>query len=523
MRKSLQRLVSWINKDMSPVAENRGGWFSLVHEPFAGAWQRNIEINHKLVPSFSAVFACISLIAGDVSKLWIKTQRLEKGVWLDSDKPSPKTLVLDQPNAYQNRNQFFENWMTSKLLRGNTYVLKRRDARGVVQRMHILDPNRITVLVSDSGDVFYELRQDNLSGLVPDAQTFPASEIIHDRFNCLFHPLVGLSPLYAAALPAWQGLNIQNNSAAFFGNRSMPGGIITAPSTIPDETAERIKKNWDQNFGGDKRGGTAVMGDGLEFKPITVTAEDAQLLEQAKATAEWVCSAFHVPPWKIGAAPIPAGGPEASNIQYYIDCVQRLLEDCETCLDRGLELGPTLGIQFDVEGLARMDTVSRINSLKEASSAGLISPNEGRAKLGYAPAKGGDSPMVQQQYFSLEALAERDKEKPFAKPAVPATPPPAQGQEPPDDPTKALLERIAALEARGWVGIWEDGKEYQPGQMVTHSGSVWHCNGPTMEKPGAHIDWTLAVKRGRDGKDAKPMQTVFVGGAGTGGGGGAGG
>jgi phage portal protein BeeE len=28
----------------------------------------------------------------------------------------------------------------------------------------------------------------------------PAREIIHDRFNCLFHPLVGISPLYAAAL-----------------------------------------------------------------------------------------------------------------------------------------------------------------------------------------------------------------------------------------------------------------------------------------------------------------------------------
>lgn len=494
--------ITKAKKDFSPVSD-RGGWTPLVREPFAGAWQRNLEINQALIPSFSAVFACLSLIAGDVSKLYIKTQRLKNGVWLDDEKSSPKTAVLETPNGYQNRNQFFENWIISKLLRGNTYILKRRDVRGVVQKMHILDPNRITVLVSDSGDVFYECREDNLSGLQQQRFVAPASEIIHDRFNCLFHPLVGLSPLYAAALPAQQGLNIQSNSALFFGNRSMPGGIITSPTTIPDATAERIKKDWDGNFGGDKRGGTAVMGDGLEFKPITVTAEDAQLLEQAKATAEWVCSAFHVPPWKIGAAPVPAGGPEASNIQYYIDCVQRLLEDCETCLDRGLELGPMLGIQFDVEGLARMDTVSRVNSLKEASSAGLISPNEGRAKLGYGPAKGGESPMVQQQYYSLEALSERDADKPFAKPAAPTTPTPAQPPAGNSEAGQKLLERIEALENRKWVGVWEDGIEYLPGQMVTHSGSAWHCNSQTSDKPGTSEAWSLMVKRGRDGKDLR--------------------
>ncbi|WP_416381322.1 hypothetical protein, partial [Klebsiella pneumoniae] len=37
----------------------------------------------------------------------------------------------------------------------------------------------------------------------------PAREVIHDRFNCLFHPLIGLSPIYAAGLAAMQGHHIQ--------------------------------------------------------------------------------------------------------------------------------------------------------------------------------------------------------------------------------------------------------------------------------------------------------------------------
>ena len=69
-----------------------------------------------------------------------------------------------------------------------------------------------------------------------------------------------------------------------------------------------------------------------------------------------------------------------------------------------------------------MDSRSRSDAAQQ--SAGVLSPNEQRRKFyGVGPASGGDSPMVQQQYFSLDALAQRDAADPFAKP-VPATPPP---------------------------------------------------------------------------------------------------
>jgi hypothetical protein len=38
--------------------------------------------------------------------------------------------------------------------------------------------------------------------------------------------------------------------------------------------------------------------------------------------------------------------------------------------------------------------------------------------------------------------------------------------------------------------------------MVTWAGSLWHCDKATKNKPGTD-DWTLAAKKGRDGKDAR--------------------
>lgn len=64
-----------------------------------------------------------------------------------------------------------------------------------------------------------------------------------------------------------------------------------------------------------------------------------------------------------------------------------------------------------------------------------------------------------------------------------------------------LGRRIDELEQRGYCGVHEDGKEYRRGQMVTRSGSIWHCEAATTkQRPGDNRDWTLAVKAGRDAR-----------------------
>lgn len=52
-------------------------------------------------------------------------------------------------------------------------------------------------------------------------------------------------------------------------------------------------------------------------------------------------------------------------------------------------------------------------------------------------------------------------------------------------------------------GMFKEGRSYQKGDTVTWGGSLWHCDADTDEKPdGPQKHWTLAAKRGRDGKDA---------------------
>lgn len=412
--------------------QGRGGGWVRIFESYAGAWQHNDEINLNTVMSNPADFACKTLIASDISKLRVKlVQRSKDGIWLEVDNRNYQVLV--KPNHFQTRIQFFESWALSKLNKGNTVVLKQRDRTGGVVGMYVLDWSLVRPLIADNGDVFYELNADKLSG-VEQTVVVPAREIIHDRFNTLFHPLIGVSPIFAAGLAATHGLAILQQATKFFQNGSRPGGILTAPGAIGDDTAARLKEAWQTNYTGENAGKVAVLGDGLKYEAMATASKDAQLIEQLKFTAEMVCSVYHVPSYKIGLGQMPtAGNVESLNIEYYSQCLQSLLESIELLLDEGLGLrgelgsGLNLGTEFDIDNLLRMDTVSQLNALDKARSVMTLDERRRKLNLGPMPV-GGATVYLQQQDHSIEAIAARDQQlidgtlEPGPLPAVAPTP-----------------------------------------------------------------------------------------------------
>jgi len=410
---------------LTPVStRGTGGWWPLVREPYTGAWQQNAALGVDSVVGNPTVFACVTLIASDIGKLCLRlVEEDTDGIWTEIENPA-FSPVLRKPNRYQRQSIFVQQWILSKLLHGNTYVLKQRDNRGVVVALYILDPTRVQPLVAPDGSVYYQLTRDLLAELPEDRIAVPAREIIHDLMCPIFHPLCGVSPIFACAYAASQGLTIQQNSTKFFANGSQPGGVILVPGAITDTTAARLKEYWTTNFSGDNVGKVALLSDGMKYEGMAVNAVDSQLIDQLKWTDEKICSVYHVPPYMIGVGAAPAyANSEPLIQQYYSQCIQSLLVNFEQALDEGLGLtspinGTQYGTEFDIDDLIWLDADTRAKAA--AAAAGTLSPNETRAKYyGVGPVKGGDSPMVQQQYYSLEALAERDAEQPFAKP-VPA-------------------------------------------------------------------------------------------------------
>lgn len=422
--------------DLSPTL-----WTPLLHEANTGFWQRGVKVDKETALSFSSLFACVTLIASDISKLGVRLVRMDDdGIWQQTENPA-YSPVLRKPNRFQTRGKFIESWILSKLIHGNTYAIKVRDNRNVVVALYILDPRLVQPLVAPGAAVFYRLQADNMTN-VENAVVVPASEIIHDVMNPIYHPLIGVSPISACALGVSQGVEIQKTSARFFQNGARPGGVLTAPGTIAQATAERLKTEWDQKFGGENVGKVAVLGDGLKFEHLAVNPVDAQLIEQLKYSSEMVCTAFHVPPYKVGVGPTPTYQNAAVlNQIYYADCLQKLMKDFESAFDEGLGIGEDLGIgvEFIIDDLLMMDAQTQMLVLKEGVGAKIIKPNEARKRLNLSPTDGGDELWGQQQDHSLSALSRRDEAMEIPSTLVPSPAETLPPEEPPDERERRLL------------------------------------------------------------------------------------
>ncbi|HMJ83670.1 MAG TPA: phage portal protein [Vicinamibacterales bacterium] len=415
----------------APVA-GRGGWWPVtVREPYTGAWQQNVEIRADTALSNPVVFRCVSLISTDVAKLRLRLVQIDDdGIWTEATSPA-FSPVLRVPNRYQTIQLFLERWMLSKLLWGNTYVLKERDDRNVVTALYVLDPAKVTVMVAPDGSVYYKLNIDDLAGIPQEEIGVPAREIIHDRWNCVFHPLVGVSPLYGCGAAALQGQQIESASTAFFSSGGRPSGMLAPPAgaaSVDSETVKRLSDAW-HALG---PGRTAILSDHLQYTEVGSSAVDAQLTDQYGMTVKTIAGCFGVPISMVDSSQQPPyANSEASTLQYHSQCLQTHLTGIETALDAGLELPTPYGTEFDLDDLLWMDTTTRTKAAHDAISAGAMTPNEARFKyFGLPPVEGGDTCLVQQQYYSLAALAARDAQAPLATPASrvaePAPPEPSE-------------------------------------------------------------------------------------------------
>ena len=392
-------------KALSQVPASRG-WWPMVSEPFTGAWQRNKEQRLDSLLQYPTLYACVSRLATDIGKLPFALKgRASSGIWrtVENAELSP---VLAKPNHYQTPQQFREMWALSKFTQGNTYGLKERNASGVVVAVYVLDPCRVLPLVSDSGEVFYQLYTDNLNQLPElDGQiVVPASEIIHDRCICPFHPLIGLPPIAAAHWPALKNMRILKSSSEFFANNAQPSGVLSAPGAISDSTADRLKKYWNENFTGSNAGKVAVVGDGLQFVSLASKSVDSQMVEQLRYSDEQICQPFGIPPFKVGLGSIPAGlTVDAINQLYYNDALQAPIQAMEALLTAGLDAAP-FRVDMDETVLMRMDMGKKAEYHSSLVSGSIEVINEARLDFNLPPLPGGDTVYMQQQDFPLEQV-----------------------------------------------------------------------------------------------------------------------
>jgi HK97 family phage portal protein len=360
-------------------------------------WNRNLDISGSEARYIPAVYASVMASSRAVSQCRAQHIKLDNEGKRVIKKDSYQARLLRTPNRYESWNQFILNNIAQMLFDGESFNYLVRDDRGKIIQMHRLNHGTCTPHITPEGDLFYSVGSNpmvakGIEALIPDR------DILHLRSHTPRHPLIGESPIKAAAMAAGINVTLSKSQMAFFNNMSRASGVISTDQVLNKDQMVMLRAAWDNQSKGMAQGKVPVLGGGLKFQQMSITSQDAQLIEAQKLSISDIARVFGVPLPVIGELE----NSTMNNVQELISLwlsmsLGSVIENVEASLNRMFDFGPNEEINLDESALLRMDFLSRIDGLTKAVQGGVYTINESRAKEGLHAVENGDVPMLQAQ------------------------------------------------------------------------------------------------------------------------------
>lgn len=262
---------------------NGSSWFPSM-PPMSGGWPS----------AYGGIYERQLWVYVVVSKRARATARLPLPVYEHNDLDRPRrddhalAKLLKKPNGGMSG---FDLWLwTSSIfdIYGEAFWLKRR-VNGALVELYPLHPANMTWNEQSSLWDF-----DNSAKRIADIEQ---TDLVHFRD---FHPtstVHGLSPLEPLRATLENEWAARTATSSFWQRGARPGTYLTHPHIVSQPAQERLKAQFDNIAAGSANTGTTiVLEEGMEPKPMMLTAEEAQYIETRKLNREEVCAAYDIPP-----------------------------------------------------------------------------------------------------------------------------------------------------------------------------------------------------------------------------------
>lgn len=387
---------------------------------------QNCDAGPDAALQIATVWACIRLIAETISTLPMLVYRREAdgGRRVDQDHPLYE-LLHDSPHFDFTAVEFWEGVAASLCVAGNSYAEKLyvspRTAANPYPRIIALQPlnaGEVEVFRTSAGARRYRIHGKRQREIAEE-------DMFHVRgFGNGGDE--GLSPISYARRTLQSVRGVETAASALYGNNMRHQGVLKIDKLLNAEQREQARENVLKPI---LDGGSGVLEMGMEWQSLTMSAQDAQMLETMSFQIEEICRWFRVPPFMVGHTQKSTSwgtGLEQQNIGFLIYSLRPYLSRIEQSIRRSL-ISPmdrkTVSAEFKVEGLLRGDSAARMATYATAVQNGIYSRNEVRSWENLPPVEGGDDLTVQSQNVPLG-------QQPAAPPpAVPAVPPPEDDEE----------------------------------------------------------------------------------------------
>jgi HK97 family phage portal protein len=256
---------------------------------------RRIDSGNGL--SIPAFWGGVRMIAETVAMVPLEIQRTDPTGVVKTEQNRLSRLLGVSANVENSAGQLWEYAILSLLLRGNAYIWKERDRDGRVIALWPLSPARVAV----GRDPVTRRKVFAIAASYDDGDPTPAmsSDVLHIRAPGL-DALVGWSLLRFQRPLLYRSTMEADYQTAQLENGARFSGFLSTDGTLTDPAAAKVAARWRAAQGGVANAGrTPVLEQGMKFNQVSMSAADAQFLEQRQYTRQEIAIILNLPASKV--------------------------------------------------------------------------------------------------------------------------------------------------------------------------------------------------------------------------------
>lgn len=351
------------------------------------------SVSPDLAMKLSAVYACVYVLSSSVAQLPLHV-KYKSGDKVETVKDHPAYYLLhDSPNAWQTSYKLREYAQSSVLLYGNAYIHIVRNKNGEVVSLESLEPWKVQLLKNGSRYVYAYYGDDKTMSLSPD-------DVLHIKS---LGPSIktGKSVIQTHAETIGLGLDARKFASGFFGGNARPAGILSVKTPLNSNAWENFKKMWQtaQEKLRSEENKTILLPAELDYKALTVSPVDTELLSMMKLNRSEIAGIFNVPAHMINdLEKATFSNISEQTIQFIRFSVMPWVVNWEQELNRKIfteaERKAGYFVKFNLAGIMRGTAGERATFYHAAITDGWMSRNEARQLEDMNPVEGLDEMLV---------------------------------------------------------------------------------------------------------------------------------
>ena len=306
----------------------------------------------------------------------------------------PVARLLQRPNKWQTRLDFWQDAASVFVRHGRFYAYKSRGSTGPIRELIPLPPTAVTPEQDENYNVKFRVVQGQ-----GGAREYAPDKIFHARGPAKDF-LTGDSPVNDIKLAIALEIMAEKFGASFFHNGALPllvFNYLEGSSGFRDADQEKqFVNDFQAAFSGGKAHKALLLPKGLDSpSPIKIEHDKAQFIETRKYQRTVIAGAFGVPPHITGDLERATfNNVEQQDQDFTVNVVMPVAQAFEAAMERDLltdaDRRRGVIIRFNLDSILRADFKSRQEGLKMQREMGVINANEWREMEGKNPRDGGD-------------------------------------------------------------------------------------------------------------------------------------